>query len=383
MAEPDASGQELAGMSGRGGVLARREELTGRAREFARGARAESTWAGYEGKWARFTRWCAEHEETPLPADPLTVARFLTDLAPHWRPATPTDAGTDIVAGHVLVRPGLRPSSVAGYAAAISVAHQALSIPAIPDTAAATAATSGGAAVAAAVANPAHHDAVRRVLAGIRRHPTLGPPRRRSALRPADMVAILAELDPDEHLADARDAALLLLGWKAGLRTDDLARLDIGDIATTEEGLLVHLRRSKTDQTATGVTVAITATTPGDPLDAVTAWVRWRNRLASHVFHTGPAWRAIDRYGRRPRATRLTTRSLDAIVARRAEAAGLVGDYGGHSLRRGFATSALAGGASERAVQRHGRWRSPASMSPYVDEAERFDDTNPTRFLGL
>jgi hypothetical protein len=26
---------------------------------------------------------------------------------------------------------------------------------------------------------------------------------------------------------------------------------------------------------------------------------------------------------------------------------------------------------------------SPASMSAYVDEAERFDDTNPTRFLGL
>jgi hypothetical protein len=43
-------------------------------------------------------------------------------------------------------------------------------------------------------------------------------------------------------------------------------------------------------------------------------------------------------------------------------------DYGGHNLRRGFATSALAGGATERAVQRHGRWRSPASMSPYVDE---------------
>jgi integrase len=60
-----------------------------------------------------------------------------------------------------------------------------------------------------------------------------------------------------------------------------------------------------------------------------------------------------------------------------------VGDFGGYSLRRGFATPALAGGATERAVQRHGRWRSPASMNPYVDEAERFDDTNPTRFLGL
>jgi integrase len=206
----------------------------------------------------------------------------------------------------------------------------------------------------------------------------MAPSRRRSALCPADMATILGELEPDQHLADARDAALLLIGWKAALRTDDLHRLDAGDIVTTDDGLLVHLRRSKTDQAGAGRTVAITATDPEDPFDAVAAWMRWRNQLAAHTFHTGPAWRALDRYGRRPRPTRLTTKSLDAIIARRAGAAGLVGDFGGHSLRRGFATSALAGGATERAVQRHGRWRSPASMSPYVDEAERFDDTNPT-----
>jgi integrase len=150
-----------------------------------------------------------------------------------------------------------------------------------------------------------------------------------------------------------------------------------------EEGLSVHLRRSKTDQAAVGAAIGITASDPGDPLDAVTAWLRWRNRLAAYAFHAGPAWRAVDRHGARPRPTRLTTRSINAIVARRAALAGLEGDYGGHSLRRGFATSALAAGATERAVQRHGRWASPASMAPYVDEAERFADTNPTRYLGM
>jgi hypothetical protein len=135
------------------------------------------------------------------------------------------------------------------------------------------------------------------------------------------MATIVADLAPDEHLADARDAALLLVGWKGALRPDDLYHLDIGDIVTTDEGLLVYLRRSKTDQAGASRTVAITATTPGDPLDAVAAWVRWRNRLAGHVFHTGPAWRAIDRYGRRPRPTRLTTKSVGVIIARRAAAA--------------------------------------------------------------
>ena len=93
------------------------------------------------------------------------------------------------------------------------------------------------------------------------------------------------------------------------------------------------------------------------------------------------AWRAIARYDRRPRATRLTTRSLSTIITIRADAVGLDGDIGGHSLRRGFATSALAGGAYERAVQRHGRWKSPTSMAGYIDEAQRFDDSNPTNYL--
>jgi integrase len=237
---------------------------------------------------------------TVLSDSAATVARFLTDLAPHWRPATPTDVAADIVAGHILIRSGLRPSSIAGYLAAILVAHQAAAIPA-PDSP--TAAMPSVASAVGEVANPARHDAVRRALAGIRRHPTLAPAPRRSALRPADMATILQDLDPDEHLADARDAALLLIGWNGALRTDDLHRLDVRDIVTTDDGLLVHLRRSKTDQTGTGRTVAITTTPPEDPLDAVAAWVRWRNRLATHVFHTGPAWRGIDRYGRRPRPT--------------------------------------------------------------------------------
>jgi integrase len=301
--------------------------------------------------------------ESALPAAPLTVAQFLSDLAPEWRPATPADPANAIVDGHVRLRSGLRPASIAGYLAAISVAHRDAGI----DDA----------------HNPSRHAAVRRVMAGIRRHPTVTPPRRRAALRVDEMATILATLSPDDRLADARDAALLLVGWKAALRTDDLHRLDLTDLVVEDEGLTVHLRRSKTDQAATGTAIGIITTGPDDPLDAVTAWTRWRNRLAGHVIHAGPAWRAIDRHGTRPRTGRLSAHSINTIIAHRATTAGLDGDYGGHSLRRGFATSALAAGATERAVQRHGRWASPTSMAAYIDEAERFADTNPSRYLRL
>lgn len=345
-------------------AAARRGELTARAEDLARTSRADSTWSAYTRRWRRFTTWCAEHDESALPAEPMTVARFLADLAAAWREATPDDPPPQVVEGQVLIREGLRPSTIDGYRAAISVAHRS-----------------------AGEANPCDHETVKRVMAGIRRQRGLTPARRRSAVRVPDMQLLISSMRPDEHLADARDTALLLVGWKAALRTDDLHRLDVGDLLLEDAGderggLAVRLRRSKTDQPGRGVTVGITATEdPDDPLDAVTAWRRWRDLLRAHGIRTGPVWRGIDRHGRRPRGTRLTHRAIADAITRRAAAAGLHGDYGGHSLRRGFATSALAGGASERAVQNHGRWRSPASMAPYVDEAARYADTNPTRAL--
>ena len=359
------------------GAPVERSQISARAGQFARDSRAPATWRAYDAKWRRFEAWCAQWGEPALGASPRTVAEFLTDLAAQWRPATPEDPPGEVTEGQVLVRDGLRPATVTGYRAAIAVAHQS-----------------------AGVTDPCAHEAVRQVLAGIRRQRGLNPTRRRTALRPPEMAAIQASLVPDERLVDARDAALLLIGWKAALRTDDLHRLDVGDLrveaadtpgaadpAAPGAGLAVRLRRSKTDQAGQAVTIGITASPPRadgspDPLDAVAAWTRWHNLLRAHGITTGPAWRGVDRYGRRPRAGRLAHQAIGLVVTHRAAAAGLVGDYGGHSLRRGFATSALAAGATERAVQNHGRWSSPASMAPYVDEAARYAETNPTRLLG-
>jgi integrase len=366
------SGEDLAlaraGDLGEADRLARRADLTTRAEDYARGARADSTWAAYERHWARFEAWCTAAGETALPAEPLTVARFLADLAPAWRAATPSDPPDQVVAGQVCERPGLRPGTLDGYLAAISVVHQTAGQP-----------------------NPAHAEAVRRTMAGIRRHPGVAPVNRRAAARRDDIATILATLNPEEHLADARDAALILIGWKAALRADDLTRMRIEDQRVTADGLAIHLRRSKTDQASAGATVGITPSRhpdPADPdtepapLDAVTAWTRWRALLGSHGIITGPAWRGIDRYGRRPRAGGLTRNHIRLIVVRRAAAAGLDAErWGAHSLRRGFATEAIARGVPERDVQRHGRWRSRASMDPYIDAATTFDPTNPTRWL--
>ncbi len=51
--------------------------------------------------------------------------------------------------------------------------------------------------------------------------------------------------------------ALLLIGWAGALRLSELVALEVADLRFEEEGLLIKLRRSKTDQDAAGDSVAI------------------------------------------------------------------------------------------------------------------------------
>ena len=51
---------------------------------------------------------------------------------------------------------------------------------------------------------------------------------------------------PDD-LRGTRDRAMLLVGFAAALRRSELVALDVADVAETVEGLVVTLRRSKTD----------------------------------------------------------------------------------------------------------------------------------------
>jgi site-specific recombinase XerD len=61
-----------------------------------------------------------------------------------------------------------------------------------------------------------------------------------------------------DRLSGLRDRALLLLGFAGAFRRSELVALDVADVAETQTGLLVTIRRSKTDQEAMGRTIAIT-----------------------------------------------------------------------------------------------------------------------------
>ena len=72
------------------------------------------------------------------------------------------------------------------------------------------------------------------------------------------------------------------------------------------------------------------------------------------------------------------------MVKRRAKAVGLDPDrYAGHSLRAGLATSAAAGGASERAIMNQTGNRSTDMARRYIREANLFAPDNAASLAGL
>jgi integrase len=90
---------------------------------------------------------------------------------------------------------------------------------------------------------------VKSVWAGIRRRKGVAP-RKVQAARTKVITTLVAPLG--NRLTDARDRALILIGFAAALRRSELVALDIDDVDEDADGLVLRIRRSKTDQEAEG-----------------------------------------------------------------------------------------------------------------------------------
>jgi integrase len=214
---------------------------------------------------------------------------------------------------------------------------------------------------------PTTHAIVREVMRGIRR--TLGIAQAsKDALSVRDLRAI-SKLLPDTPKG-LRDRALLLVGFAGAFRRNELISILADDVRFETEGLIIRLRKSKTDQEASGVDVGIPfgANPTTCPVRALQSW------LNVSGISEGPIFREVSRRGRLGAAA-LTGDSVARIVQSYVAAIGLDWRrFGAHSLRSGFATSSIRGGASERAAMRQTRHRSRAVFDRYVKAATIWSD---------
>ena len=269
---------------------------------------SDNTRRVYQTQWRIFEGWCDEVGLASLPAEPLTVARYLAARA---------GAGASIAT--------LRLAT-----SAIAKAHEW-----------------------AKLESPCRDPGVRASLKGWGRR--LAKPQRQAGALTADVLAVirLTAVQPRrrgrgiETPAQAAergkfDVALVAVLSDAGLRRSEAAALIWADVQRWDDGSgRITVIRSKTDVEAAGTVVAITPAAMG----------------ALDVIRPVGAGGEVKVFG-----------LSDSQIARRvkaiAKAAGLANweFFSGHSGRVGMARRMAQNGAPTHEIERQGRWKQGGGM---------------------
>jgi integrase len=308
------------------------EELIQKAKTFVAAAKAPATLKAYRNDWRDFESWCSAHQLPSLPSTPETVALYIADRA------------STLASG-----------TIARRLTSITKAHQAAGFTDSPAT--------------------TRHFVVGETLKGIRR--TIGTAQQGKAPPlSADVRRIVAARRED--LLGLRDAALVLTGFAGGFRRSELAGIQICDLKFSADGVVVTVRKSKTDQEGAGREVGLPFGSSTDTCP-VRALRQWLDRAG---IREGPIFRPVGRYGHVSRRG-LHTDSIGKLLKRAAGRAGLkVEELGGHSLRAGCVTQAAMNGVREFIIMKQTGHKTIATLRRYIRSGEIFRE-NAAAGLGI
>lgn len=295
--------------------------------------KSDNTRLAYKIHFEDFKRYCAAREFDSLPAVPGVVAMYLADQS---------ELGKSI-------------STLKARLAAISVEHKANGVDLSH--------------------NPARDELVRRTLRGIQRERGSAQ-RKKKPLLSDDIKKMIDSLD--DELMGLRDRAIILLGFAGAFRRSELAALEVRDIEFVKAGVLVTVRRSKTDQKGEGHKRGIPygSNLSTCPVRTLKDWIE------SAKIDSGPLFRSFKKGGIL-QSEKLSGQEIERIVVRAAKKAGLpTENLGGHSLRSGFATQAAMNKARLERIMDQGNWRSVSVVKGYIRDGNLFRD-NPAAVLEL
>jgi site-specific recombinase XerD len=222
--------------------------------------------------------------------------------------------------------------------------------------------------------NPVKDFKVKQLVEGIKRKKKCAPTQKQPTVT-LHIKEMVGEIPPT--LQGLRDKALLLLGFSGALRRSELVGIDVEDLALCKEGLVVTIRKSKTDQYSFGRKVGVCFGDHEDtcPVKAVTAWMK------AGGIGDGPLFRPV-RWSK-VQDPRLSDKAVARMVKRYGSDIGLEpSKFSGHSLRAGLVTSAIQAGVDPLDVQRHSGHASLDMLKRYIRDATVFRG-NPTSKIGL
>ena len=275
-----------------------------------------NTRRAYATAWRAWSAWCASERIEPLPAQPVHVAAYLAERA----------------------EDGVGISTLRTAVAAIAHEHASRGAP-----------------------SPAIHPGVRRVLRGLSRRQAWDghTPRQAAALTGEVLAAIRVDRAPPAHRPRRphRDGRASAPPGRHGRRH---RHGDARRPAASLRGRRAHVGRRGS---------AIPTARAGSRCAAARATRRARAPSSLSAATRSRRWSASARRLPSPESSvfgGLRGRAIADRIRKAARAAGLEGDYSGHSPRIGMARDLAASGASTTALMLAGRWRSERMPALYA-----------------
>lgn len=324
--------------------------------------KAEATRNAYLSDWEDFCMWCQKRNCSYLPADPCKVADYLEDRAKNtWK-------GISGKNRLIKEKAPLKWNTLMRRLTAISKTHHYTGYE-----------------------FNRKHPAIEKTLKGVKR--ILSKycferivETRKDPLLIEDIRKMIEAL-PD-NIRGVRDRALLLTGFVGALRRSEICQICLEHLKFTKEGLELFIPWSKTG--ARYVYLPYGSNPITCPVRSLREWVEQAN------ITQGPLFRAINRHGK-IQARALSDKAVVLIIQKnfyikdkinRAKEKKLydftevLPNYGGHSLRAGFVTTAILKEVPEHSIMHQTGHKKSDTIKKYIRLTDKWKNNAATK-IGL
>ena len=247
---------------GRPVAIQRNSKLTAKARQSIYIARADNTIHAYASDWKDFCDWCVQHKQEYFPTRAETIVNYINDLADNAKANT--------------------------IARRVSALTENFDAAGLTD-------------------NPCRLPLVKDAVRGIKRMKGTIQQGKMPILFD-DLVDMLRHIEGHEA-EQARDRAILLIGFYGAMRRSEIASLHVEDLQFSRLGLRITVRNAKTDKAGQGQVISIPAIEDSE-IDAVTALQHW---LHLSGITSGPVFRGFTK-NKTVRKNAISDKSVALIV---------------------------------------------------------------------
>jgi len=294
-----------------------------------------NTRRAYEFELACFASWCGRHGVRPVPVEPRALRAYLLELCESGR--DPADL------------PKGRPKGPLGYSAlmralaAICYSHQ----------------RSGH-------LSPWKHPVIEETRDMLGRRLGTAPKRQKRGLEAVGGTTLLFRVcdQISDDVRGVRDRAMILVGWAGGgRRRSEIAAARVEDFTDIPEGIRWAIPRSKTDQHGKGLIVLLEPESD-ERYCPVASLRRW---LSVSKIESGFVFRGVDMTTGAIMDDGLAPEGVSRRIQHYVKLLGLdPAEFGGHSLRSGFVTTAVRLGKSTHDIMASTGHRTERQVHEYV-----------------